>query len=460
MVASISHNSAKPLGSLTVVVTLGLMVAGCSWIPDWANPMTAYDRVFSSSTPPPPQRASESERKTLARKDDKQQFPNLASVPDKAPATSDEAQRRQVASGLVADRQNARYTDEKPAATEQAAPAPPAVPPVPVQRAPAGAPTAVASAPPPATVPSIVQAAPRAVQPTQPPAAAQTPAQGAPPFPTTVLPRQAQPLQPPSAGPTPVAPTVVAPRPATPVQTVAAAPPPVTPPALAQTGVVRPAGAVQLGGYTTSGTSVAQVFAEKIAQSSATVTTLPTHMGFQQGSLPTSTALAVTPQGSLVLPAGSPAPSFTAAQTQVGSAPSPAPTTARAGQLRVPIRAAGGPAGSPVVVKFEHGSAQIGETVRARLKALADEQKARGGTIVVVGHASSRTRNLPVDKHKLANFGISLDRAQAVARELMRMGVAPQAIAVEARGDSDPIYHESMPAGEAENRRVEVFLHS
>lgn len=460
MVASISRNSARPLGSLTVVVTLGLVVAGCSWIPDWANPMTAYDRVFSSSsTPPPPQRASEAERKTLARKDDKQ-FPNLASVPDKAPATSDEAQRRQVVSGLVSDRQNARYADEKPAA-EQAAPAPPAVPQVPVQRAPGGSPTAVASAPPPAAVPSIVQAAPRAAQPTQPPAvAAQTPAQGAPPFPTTVLPRQSQPLQAPAAGPTPVAPTLVAPRPATPVQTVAAAPPPVTPPALAQAGVPRPAGAVQLGGYTTSGTSVAQVFAEKIAQSSATVTTLPTHMGFQQGSLPTTTAPAVTPQGSLVLPAGSPAPSFTAAQTQVGSAPSPAPTTARAGQLRVPIRAAGGPVGGPVVVKFEHGSAQIGETVRARLKAMADEQKARGGTIVVVGHASSRTRNLPVDKHKLANFGISLDRAQTVARELMRMGVAPQAIAVEARGDSDPIYHESMPAGEAENRRVEVFLNS
>jgi outer membrane protein OmpA-like peptidoglycan-associated protein len=222
---------------------------------------------------------------------------------------------------------------------------------------------------------------------------------------------------------------------------------------------VRPAGAVQLGGYTTSGTSVAQVFAEKIAQSSATVTTLPTHMGFQQGTLPTATAPVVSPQGSLMLPAGSPAPSFAAAQTQVGSSPSPAPTMARAGQLRVPVRA-GGPAGGPFVVKFEHGSAQIGEPVRARLKAMADEQKARGGTIVVVGHASSRTRNLPVDKHKLANFGISLDRAQAVARELMRMGVAPQAIAVEARGDSDPIYHESMPAGEAENRRVEVFLHS
>jgi flagellar motor protein MotB len=81
-----------------------------------------------------------------------------------------------------------------------------------------------------------------------------------------------------------------------------------------------------------------------------------------------------------------------------------------------------------------------------------------GGLIRIVGHASSRTKNLPVDKHKLVNFWISMDRAQAVAHALMRAGVAPSAIVVEARSDGEPVFFESMPAGEARNRRAEVYL--
>ena len=76
----------------------------------------------------------------------------------------------------------------------------------------------------------------------------------------------------------------------------------------------------------------------------------------------------------------------------------------------------------------------------------------------MVGHASSRTKNLPVAKHKLVNFWISMDRAQSVARELIRQGVPSNAIVVESRSDSDPRFFESMPADEAENRRAEVYL--
>jgi flagellar motor protein MotB len=45
-----------------------------------------------------------------------------------------------------------------------------------------------------------------------------------------------------------------------------------------------------------------------------------------------------------------------------------------------------------------------------------------------------------------------------VARELMRLGVKPGKIFVGARSDSNPIYYESMPAGEAGNRRAEIFV--
>ena len=45
-----------------------------------------------------------------------------------------------------------------------------------------------------------------------------------------------------------------------------------------------------------------------------------------------------------------------------------------------------------------------------------------------------------------------------MAQQLARAGVNPQNILVEAVGDNQPIYYEFMPNGEAENRRVEIFL--
>ena len=46
--------------------------------------------------------------------------------------------------------------------------------------------------------------------------------------------------------------------------------------------------------------------------------------------------------------------------------------------------------------------------------------------IYVVGHASQRTVNMDYAKHKLVNFGVSLDRANRVANELRRRGVSSE----------------------------------
>ena len=51
-----------------------------------------------------------------------------------------------------------------------------------------------------------------------------------------------------------------------------------------------------------------------------------------------------------------------------------------------------------------------------------------------------------------------MDRANAVANELMRKGVSASDLVIEAVGDRAPEYYESMPAGEAGNRRAEIFL--
>lgn len=133
----------------------------------------------------------------------------------------------------------------------------------------------------------------------------------------------------------------------------------------------------------------------------------------------------------------------------------PAPIPARRVALPRPFVVASEPA---LIIKFANGSAQVSLRNRRRLGEIAAQVQARGGVIRVVGHASSRTRDLPLAEHNLINFGLSLDRAQSVANQLMRQGVPPARIIVEARGDTDPIFFETMPEGEAENRRVEIFL--
>jgi len=80
------------------------------------------------------------------------------------------------------------------------------------------------------------------------------------------------------------------------------------------------------------------------------------------------------------------------------------------------------------------------------------------GTVKVVGHASSRTANMPIERHLEVIFQKSQARADAVAQALIKAGVPANKVQIEAVGDSQPIYYESMPKGEDGNRRAEIFV--
>lgn len=98
------------------------------------------------------------------------------------------------------------------------------------------------------------------------------------------------------------------------------------------------------------------------------------------------------------------------------------------------------------------GMAQVRALAQAFLKAGAP------GNLRVIGHSSSRTANMPVKQHLALIYRKSKDRADAVAKALIRAGVPAKDILEEAVGDSQPVYYESMPKGEEGNRRVEIFL--
>ena len=80
------------------------------------------------------------------------------------------------------------------------------------------------------------------------------------------------------------------------------------------------------------------------------------------------------------------------------------------------------------------------------------------GPIHVVGHASSRTSILGQSKHQLANFNISNKRANSVVKEFIRLGVDPRSILMSGMSDHLPAFLEVMPAGEAGNRRAEIYF--
>lgn len=144
----------------------------------------------------------------------------------------------------------------------------------------------------------------------------------------------------------------------------------------------------------------------------------------------------------------------------------PRASAARGGQLKMatPPRPVAGPIGptarsvSVGTVYFANGSAKISGKYTKTLRAIAAMQKKRGGTLRVIGHASSRTRDIKPLGHQLANLRISLARAKAVAHQLMHHGAPSSSVAVSGVADNQPIYHEFMPLGEAANRRAEIYL--
>ncbi len=110
------------------------------------------------------------------------------------------------------------------------------------------------------------------------------------------------------------------------------------------------------------------------------------------------------------------------------------------------------------VIYFGHGSARLSRQDREVLRQVAAVQKDYGGTVRVVGHASSRTKTSDLLEHKIANHETSLARARAVAEELVKLGVPAQNVFVEALSDVQPEYSEATALGEAANRRANVYI--
>jgi outer membrane protein OmpA-like peptidoglycan-associated protein len=352
--------------------------------------------------------------------------PNLATVPDRPTGTTTADDQRAMADSLAADRSRIKYSsDALRGGTEAAAPPPGAAPPPE---------TAVAaSAPPPDNTP--------------PPA----PESAAPPPPA-----------PPTAGAPPPDNTPPPPPRSAPVATAPMGPPPGTQPAVPPTTRI-PGGARTMAmadgplGFKPSSAppldpSISQFVPQPIitryqqtaaAAGAATGPIAPVNGGAVAAAAPRRT------RGGM----GGPEAMSGAVVANLDAINGSAPTTPSV---------YANPAGLPpaAVVMFPGDGTALDAAGRAQVRAAVAAYQQRGGTgyVKVVGHSSSRTSNMPVEKHLVAIFAKSQARANSVARELIRQGVPASKVLVEAVGDSQPVYYESMPQGEAGNRRAEIFI--
>lgn len=109
-------------------------------------------------------------------------------------------------------------------------------------------------------------------------------------------------------------------------------------------------------------------------------------------------------------------------------------------------------------ILFANGASSLTEKDRRILSQVVQLQRQHGGKLRVVGHASQRTRNMDPAQHAQVNYDVSAQRADAIARELLKLGAKRESLATFALADSRPVFYEVMPSGEAGNRRVEIFL--
>ncbi len=109
-------------------------------------------------------------------------------------------------------------------------------------------------------------------------------------------------------------------------------------------------------------------------------------------------------------------------------------------------------------IQFGNGSANLTGEDKRILREVLSIHKQQGGVIRIVGHASSRTRDMTPSQHQRVNMGVSLSRADKVAREMLKMGMPGDRLYVGGVSDNQPLYQEVMPSGEAGNRRTEIFV--
>jgi len=402
---------------LAALAALAVALPGCSYTDEWFSAPNVYRPPIKDlpRNPPRPAGATVDEEKPS----------NLASVPERPEPGSTPAQRRAVESGLVGDRDNARYTDEqlrgRPPTPSTSAATAPRVPAPPAAAAPSPAPSS--------GVPAAAPIAPVLRTEVAPPAPAPTPL---PTASARVVPSIVQAPGAPPATPLAVAPIPAAPMPAAPIMTAAFVPPTALPSRPMTAQEVFQAQLQASGARTLSGTPYVQVGAPA-APAPPMVAIAPS----RPQQLATGAPTALAGGGTYAQPT-----MVAATGTAVASAMAPGPASA----LSIPFQGRAG------AVAFTANSAKLGGDADYLLSQVAARVVETGARVRVIGFAPPEKIRGTAAQQKIGAFNLAAERAEAVGRELVRRGVNPRLLTVEGRAEAN------MAQGAPAARSAEIVL--
>ena len=437
----------KRISLLPLALGLGLTLAGCDTVTDAATSAadatsSAVGSVASALDPTGwfgDDTTDVADNSGVSTDTDADITPDLANLPSR-PATTPTAQSQAAAQSLAADGAQARYSADTLRAGAEASATPPGA---------AEAMPQMAMAAPSADVPPTTDMGAPSAQAAPPPAAARpaapppqaSMAAGAPPPSALTQGTAAVPV----AGGAQMAAAMPAAAPATTRPPGAQPAVPANTPARGAAMGVQYASNDQLGFKRSEAPPLDASISQWVSQ--------PVLARYRQ----TASNAGIAPVRQAAVPAVAPRGGMGGPESMSGA------VTANLDAVSVPggvIASMSGEATPTATVFFPGDGTAISAAARAQIRAAADRYKAMGGvgTIRVVGHASSRTANMPVDRHLTTIFKKSQDRANAVGQELIRQGVPAARVLIEAVGDSRPVYYESMPQGEEGNRRAEIYV--
>jgi flagellar motor protein MotB len=109
-------------------------------------------------------------------------------------------------------------------------------------------------------------------------------------------------------------------------------------------------------------------------------------------------------------------------------------------------------------IRFRTGQADIPDEYVAMLRGVLEKMRGRLNVrLHFVGHADPQALIGPLKAKYGDNTGLSRERAGTVAEHFQRaLGLPPEAISYEGKGDSQPVATNASEEGRAQNRRVEV----
>jgi outer membrane protein OmpA-like peptidoglycan-associated protein len=143
MSGATTRQKAKKSRLLAAIVVVGAGLSGCSWLPNYANPIEWYRDATGISKYD--DTGQERNAQNLAA-GSKEPYPNLGTVPPLPDRAMSGVDRDKLVQGLVADRSHAKYSDDAVRAGRAVPPLPGEAPPVAMTQVPA---SAAGPAPPP-----------------------------------------------------------------------------------------------------------------------------------------------------------------------------------------------------------------------------------------------------------------------------------------------------------------------